>query len=322
MAKAANRRGREAPPIRPETDAELARRRFIRRATINTTFAILFVGGFAWLVGNLRQTIADRSVATLPTIAFVSRPAWMTDLVAHNLCESFRPGKASSVFDRNALVDVNARLKANPWVSKVRSVRRTFRESAGDTIEVDCDFRTPVALVYDNDSRYWFVDEKGIKLPEWFDADQLGQLLFANGRVNLRIIEGIRNPAPVVAGKQWAGDDLQAGIDLARLLHGLPFAEEVLRINVSNYGGRLDQREAQIVLMTRHGSEIRWGTAIKRSDRIVEVTVERKLEVMKQIVAKFGRIDAGQPWIDIRFETVTYPAQPATQEGAHADGGR
>lgn len=308
--------------LKPATDAELARARFIRRAALHSFAAILFIGGFAWLLGALRQAVADGSVVTTPTVVFVNRPAWMTDLVAHNLAESFRPEKPSSVFERQTLVDVNARLKANPWVSKVRSVRRAFGESAGDRIEVDCDFRTPVALVYDNDSRYWFVDEKGVKLPEWFDAEQLGQILFAGGKVNLRIIEGIRNPAPVQPGKLWTGDDLLAGIDLARLLQGLAYAEEILRINVSNYGGRIDPREAQIVLMTRHGSEIRWGTAIKRSDRIVEVAVERKLEVMKQIVAKFGRVDAGQPWIDIRFETVTYPATPATQEGAHADGAR
>lgn len=322
MGKAVQRRGRETPPLRPPTEAELARRRFLRRAALNVLFAVAFVGAASWVVSGVKQAIAARSATSVPTIVFTNRPPWMTDLVARNLSETFKPTQASSVFDREALVEVSNRLKANPWVGKVHSVRRAFGSAAGDTIEVTCDFRTPVALVYDNNSRYWFVDEKGIKLPDWFDASQLGQVLFSNGQVNLRIIEGVRNPPPSQAGRPWIGDDLVAGIDLARLLHGRPYAEEIVRVNVANYSDRIDRREAQIVLMTRQGSEIRWGRAINRSDAMVEVPVERKLEVLKQIVARFGRVDAGQPWLDIRFETVTYPASPATQEGAHADMGR
>jgi len=319
MSKPVNRRTRDVRPPRPATPAELARARFVRRAALHTLIAICFVGGFAWMVGSLRQVVSAKTSERPPTVTFVNRPAWMTDLVAGNLSESFRPTAGSSVFDRDALVHVHQRLKASPWVATVRGVRRVFGNSPGDTIEVDCDFRTPVALVNDNEGHYWFVDEKGVKLPEWFDAEQLGKVIFANGKVNLRIIEGVYNAPPAEAGKIWPGDDLIAGIDLAKLLHGRDFTEDIIRINVSNYIGRMNVREPQIVLMTRYGTQVRWGNAIGRSDWFVELPVARKLEAMKWVHSTYGRVDNYKPWIDIRFETIAYPAPAATQEGAHAD---
>lgn len=313
---------------RPSVDpaAYAARARRARRAVVHAVLAVGFVGGVAWAVGEVRLAIARSSAeaADPPAVVFANRPAWMTDLVAKQLAESFRPAGAVSVFDRQALVDVTGRLRANPWVAKVRQVRRAFAESAGDTIEVDCDFRTPAALVYDNDGHYWFVDEKGVKLPEWFAAKELDQLVFAaDKRVNLRVIDGVRNPPPRQAGQLWLGDDLIAGLDLARQLSGQPFAEDVVRVNVANYAGRADGREAHLVLVTKYGTEVRWGRPVNASDAFIEVKPERKLSAMRQIVAQFGRVDAGKPWIDVRFDTVTYPvARPATQDGGHADGWR
>ena len=326
MPKAAPRRGRDDASRRPAGPEYVARVQRVRRAMAHTLLAVGFVAGIAWVVGEVRQTIARTSAEAPrpPAVVFANRPPWMTDLVAAQLAELFRPAGSPSVFDREALVDVNRRLKANPWVSKVRQVRRAFGESAGDTIEVDCDFRTPAALVYDNDGHYWFVDEQGVKLPEWFEPRELKQLIFAaDGRVNLRVIEGVRNPPPRQAGQLWLGDDLIAGLDLARRLSGQPFAEELIRINVGNYGGRIDRREAYLVLVTKYGTEVRWGRPINASDAFIEVKPERKLEAMRLIVAERGRVDAGKPWIDVRFDEVTYPSMPpATREGARADGGR
>lgn len=326
MPKPAPRRAKDDAARRPASPEYAARARRARRALLHTLLAVAFVGGIAWVVGEVRHAIARTSAESPlpPTIVFADRPPWMTDLVATQLAESFRPDASPSVFDRQALVDVSRRLKANAWVSKVRQVRRAYRTSAGDTIEVDCDFRTPLALVYDNDGHYWFVDDKGVKLPEWFEPKELKQLMFAaNGRVNLRVIEGVRNPPPRSAGQLWLGDDLIAGLDLARQLNGQSFAEDVTRINVVNYAGRADNREAHLVLVTKYGTEVRWGRPMNASDAFIEVKPERKLSAMRQIVAKFGRVDAGKPWVDVRFDTVTYPvARPATRDGGHADGGR
>lgn len=335
MQKIPARKSREDVQRRAPAPLRLARIRRVRKGVFHAVAAMLLVGGMAWLIGHLKSTIARPldAASETPNIVFTHRPAWMTDLVLHELAESFRPDETPSVFDRDALVRVNRRLKSNAWIGKVREVRRVYGESAGDIIEIDCDFRAPLALVRDGDA-YWFVDAKGVKLPEKFSEKELPLLIYAKGKVNLRVIEGVRNAAPRLAGQLWPGDDLAAGLGLAEKLNGQPFADDVIRINVANYAGRIDAREAHLVLGTRlrlrdregHEAgpftEVRWGRPWNASDAFIEVKPERKLEAMRLAVEKYGRVDALQPWIDLRFDTVKGPSQPSTQDGGHADGGR
>ena len=90
---------------------------------------------------------------------------------------------------------------------------------------------------------YWLVDEEGVKLPEQFTAQQLPEIAKGRDRkLQFRIIEGVQNP-PVESGHRWPGEDLAAGLDLARYLYGQPFAEEIVRIDVENFGGRIARNE-------------------------------------------------------------------------------
>jgi hypothetical protein len=128
--------------------------------------------------------------------------------------------------------------------------------------------------------------------------------------LNLRVIEGIAQP-PVESGQKWNGEDLQAALDLVKLLHRQSYAEEIVMIDVSNFAGRVDQKEAQISLVTRHDTEIRWGRPINARDFFVEVPTAQKLKYMQDIHAQYGRVDGGRRWIDIRFDRITYPLDGA-----------
>jgi hypothetical protein len=138
--------------------------------------------------------------------------------------------------------------------------------------------------------------------------------------MNIRIIEGVRQPPPDT-GERWIGEDLCAGLDLARLLLGKPYTEEIVKVDVSNFEGRRDDREAHIVFVTKYGSQIRWGRPLDARDFFVEVTPARKLEYLRQIFQEKHRVDGGFSWIDIRFDAVTYPVSEQAQaaQGARAD---
>lgn len=323
MPKPLPRKGRDAATARrPAGPEHHARARAARRAAVHATFAVALVGGVVILVDYLKATVGERAAAAAatkpepPKVVFVSRPAWMSDYLAAELGEVCRPAGAPDLFDRDALVAINGRLRASPWIAKVRQVRRAYGRSAGDTIEVDCDFRAPLALVRaGTGDDYWFVDAKGVRLPERFAGQEVRKVVYAGGKVNLRVVEGVRNPPPARAGQPWPGDDLAAGLELAERLNGQPFADEVERVDVSNYGGRQARHEAHLVLVTRHGTQVRWGRPWSAVDAFVEVRPELKVETLKQIVAGYGRIDAGKPWIDVRFEAVSHPPVATTQEG-------
>jgi hypothetical protein len=192
----------------------------------------------------------------------------------------------------------------------VKEIRRAYGRRPGDTLEIDCEYRAPIALVHwKND--YWLVDGDGVKLPDPFTAAQVPSIIMGqDGHLNIRVIEGV-STAPLAAGQKWPGDDLAAGLDLAKLLYGLNYAEEIDKVDVSNFGGRVDPKESQIVLITKYPSEIRWGRPVNGKDFLknffVEIPTAQKLKVMQQIYAEYHRIDANQPWIDIRFDLPTYP---------------
>jgi hypothetical protein len=285
-----------------------------RRRRGRVVLRVLMVAAFFGVCGGafsaIRGYVEEGVVAQVepPVVVFKSKPAWMTDLVARQLAASFQPAKARSVFDRDVLVETHRRLRANPWIGNIRGVRRVYGEAPGDTIEVDCDFRAPMAIV-ESGQDYWFVDGGGIKLPERFTAGDLHKLIYASdGSTNLRVIQGVRRPPPKTAGQHWQGEDLVAALELVRHFYGQPFLNEIIRIDVSNFAGRVDPREAQIVLRTRYRTEVRWGRPWNSADAFIEVRPERKMQYLRNVLAEFGRIDARQPWIDIRFDRITYPS--------------
>ena len=131
---------------------------------------------------------------------------------------------------------------------------------------------------------YWLVDGEGVKLPEQFNAAQVpGIVVGRDQKMNIRIIDGVRQPPPDT-GRRWAGQDLAAGLGVAKLLYGKPFAEEIVTINVANFAGRVDQREAQIVFWTKYATQVRWGRPLDAKDFFAEVPANQKLSEMASIV--------------------------------------
>jgi hypothetical protein len=215
-------------------------------------------------------------------------------------------------------MDTAQALATSPWIKEVRQVRRAYVHWPGDTLEVDCVYRIPTALVKWQD-RYWLVDGDGCKLPAEYSLRQLPRALSdATGTLTLRVIQGVTR-GPSRLGKPWPGDDLAAGLELAKLLAGRPFAEEVPIVDVSNFAGRRDPQAAQIVLVTKYGTQIRWGRPPSAKDYFVEVPTSQKLQSLADIFQQMHRVDGGQTWIDIRFDQVTYPSPQPAAAASSAD---
>lgn len=311
----------DASDSSPDAPASVARRVALH-LIVASLLAVACGVAFRYMRTYVDQTAAGPT--TPPKVVFKNRPPWMTDVLADQLARSFRPADAKSVFDHNVLVQTSARLAANPWVAKVNQVRRAYGSAPGDTIEVDCDFRAPMALVKSGND-WWFVDAQCVKLPESFREADVPKVVFGpGGRPNIRQIDGVRWPAPRNAGGRWPGDDLAAGLDLVRRLSGQPFADDIVRVNVDNFAGRVDPREAQIVLVTRFNTQVRWGRPWAATDAFIEVRPEMKVARLRAIVRDYGRVDAKYPWIDIRFDKMGFPllgSDPTTAQTAGAQEG-
>lgn len=298
------------------------------RSFLKATILLALVG--ACVFGYLRtrdHVVKDVTFRrTPPKLVLKDRPGWMSDALANKIVRVAAPDVAYSAFDHQLLVNTASLLKNHPdtapWIKEVRSVRRAYDAGPGDTIEIDCDFRAPVALVR-WELYFWLVDGDGVLLPEQYTLGDLRKVMYDGEHITLRIIEGVLRPPPS-SGQKWQGADIAAGIDLVKLLHGQPCADEVERVNVANVfdpaaPDRTDRREAQIVLITRYQTQVRWGRPVNAKDYFVEVSPAQKLEYMTKIVQQFGRVDAKHSAVDLRFDRVTYPSADTVNAAPEAN---
>jgi hypothetical protein len=298
------------PKFSPRRPVTVEQSRFRRQVKLNlTVFLVLILGGgvgYSFLRKYVDQRLTFPTDA--PQVVLKNRPVWMSDFLAEQIVNLVRPSTGLSTFDQQPLIDTYDLLKHNPWVKDVHQVRRVYRKKPGDTIEIDCEYRAPIALVRYGDV-YALVDAEGIKLPELFNASQLPQIMFGrNGQINIRVIEGVLR-APPDPGHKWISEDLSAGLEMVRLLYGKPFAEQLQLVRVNNYHGRVDSKEAWLVLLTRDQTEVRWGRPPSASDAFAEVPWHQKLANMERIMEKYHRIDAGHSAVDLRFDQVTFPSE-------------
>lgn len=301
----ARKKADETQGLKPETQARL------RRVCLVLFCLIASIALAAFGVYRVRGYV-ERTVATAtepPQIVLANRPPWMSDFLADQICTLARPQGGYSVLSNQILKDVKNRLegnvRSNAWIKQIHQLKLEYTRRPGDTLVLDCEFRVPAALVH-LDNYYYFVDNDGFQLPERYPAEHLHKVMYGpDGRLQFRIIEGVRSAAPF-AGQRWAGDDFYAGLELAKVLYGKPYVEEVTRIDVSNFAGRQDPREAQIVLGTTRNTQIRWGRPYHSED-LAEVRAAQKLDYLQRIVQQYGRVDADKPWVDLRFDKVTFP---------------
>ncbi len=270
----------------------------------------LIAGGVAGYMQLQRLVRAEYAYSPQPPqVVLLNRPVWMTDYLAAKIINSIRPPVGHSALDRQMLEDCALQLRHNPWVRQVRQVRRVFRNAPGDTLEVDCEFRAPIALV-EFDDYYVLVDGEATVLPEFFKPDELPRLIYSDdGRLILRVVEGVSRKPPL-PGHRWPGDDLQAGLWMVRMLHDKPYAHEIVRVDVSNYAGREHPNQAHIVLHTRYDTEVRWGQP--HNWRGFEAPVQTKLANLQHVYERYGRVDANQAWIDLRLDEVLRPSDGAS----------
>lgn len=281
---------------------------------LQMTLAVCLLAGLVMGVMLMRRYVERTAVrADQPIhVLLKSRPTWMSDFLAEQIIASVRP-MPGSPFDKKLLIEAHHRLASNPWVRQVRQVQRLYDQAPGDTLEIDCDFRTPVALVAWGEG-YWLVDAEGVKLPEQYNAQQVPRIVVAPDQsLSIRIIEGVQH-GPPQAGQTWPGEDLLAGLGLVKLLYGVPWCQEVVKVNVANYAGRVEPRDAQLVLVTRYATEIRWGRPIDARDFFIEIPPAQKLDNLRRVYEQLGRIDGRRKWLDVRYDRITYP----TDEEAHA----
>ena len=86
-----------------------------------------------------------------PKVVLKDRPAWMSDLLADQICEAARPPGGHSALNRdlpkNAKMALQENVRTNAWIREIRQLKLVYGERPGDTLVLDCEFRAPSRLV-------------------------------------------------------------------------------------------------------------------------------------------------------------------------------
>jgi hypothetical protein len=214
-----------------------------------------------------------------------------------------------SLFDRNLGFAVRQVFEENPWVRRVRSVKRVFPRG----LEVDLEYRRPYAAVRRGD-RFLFADAHGELLPVNASRRVLkGPMLTFRGA-------GGKEPAQL--DELWFADAVREGVSVLRELgahrrHEVWEKVGIVAIDVGNYEGRLDAKKSEVLLVTdRNWSDpkrniigrpvyVRWGRSRKHPLGRAQLPVETKLDnLLGALIQRPGL--QGVSIVDVRWKTPFY----------------
>jgi hypothetical protein len=114
-----------------------------------------------------------------------------------------------------------------------------------------------------------------------------------------------KSPPP---GEVWQREDLAAAVMiLDRLDHmdktltpDKPLLNEIDRIDVSNFDGRQNSRDAHIILYSKDDSQIIWGAELDKWQQNLESTDEEKLAKLYGYYKDYGTLSGRAKFINLR----------------------
>ncbi len=204
-----------------------------------------------------------------------------------------------SVFDDGIRARLEDAVRDNAWVRGIASVEREFPNSA----VVSLDIRKPIAWVEITSpyQGYHLVDRHGVVLPGRYRNA-------TTAPYPMPVIRGgVGQIVDVPAyGSVWSDGAVREGIAVAielYLLYEAPFARDVpiAEIDVTNVGGRLSERESEIVLRTKSGVAIEWGRSLLAPRQIAELTTDQKIQNLALLNVRYPRLEGVRRAV-IRFD--------------------
>ena len=255
-------------------------------------------------------------------VELVDCPVWIHADVQRDLRWLASGYLTSDPMNRQGLDEAYRALASNAWIESIDRLERTHRG-----LRVHARYRAPAAMVMMPRSRdhaddylrktdrFFAIDAKGVRLP----TDSLGQrdvpyTLAQLAAIKLPVIVGVATAAPK-AGQVWAGEDLQAGLSLARLLAGEPYANQIVAYDVA---GRDTRKRIWLSLRTKTNGTVLWGLPPGQ-----ERTIEREAKVKMQWLAQISasrehrfQIDSGGRTVALYTEVPTI-LQPGEEGISH-----
>jgi len=245
--------------------------------------------GLMFLEKYVKETIPARQGAGDLELADV--PLWVSDQLKEKVYTIATADGSSLGLDDAALSVQRNIEELMPWLYEVK-VRATH-----NILRVEATWRKPVALVKSGLIKF-YVDAEQVVL----DYMEMPDLPI----VEIKGLPLITKIPPL--GEVWQRDDLAAAIRILDRLDDMdksltpdkPLLREIDCIDVSNFNGRHNSRQAHIILYTKDNTEIIWGAEVEKWQQHLESTDEQKLAKLYVYYKENGTLSGAAKFINLR----------------------
>jgi hypothetical protein len=286
------------------------------------TLAAVIVGGGAAFSAMQARVLQDPlSAGRIPYhVELCDAPDWLPSQLHRDIVSRMTPADRS-YGDPDICRHIAELAAENPWIARVREVRRHRREDGTyGVISVSAEIRRPAAMVRYR-GKHCFVDRAGVLLPtgevpRWRLAEG-GRYVYYVDRdampvdapaeaLHYILIDGVE-AKPGRPGQVWPGEDLQAGLRLIDLVGRRPYVREITVVDVRNHDKRISDVEPELRMYAQVGqgmpTDIRFGRFPRPNGGDYVVSPQRKLMHLDQYVADHGgRLAGMNSYIDVRYD--------------------
>ena len=235
--------------------------------------------GLMYLEGYVQRITEQREVEL--TVELADTPSWASEELVERICLAGGIRSDDFLLEESLAREWAANIGRHPWVKCVRQVRKRY----DGRVVIDCELREPVASV-EQGGKLYYLDLEGMVLPEMPVYSHLVRLRGSK----------IRLPEP---GKCVNSKAFVAGLQVLSLIREvdgqLPrrqrLWQELARLDVSNFEGRVNKGESHLMLYTKNDTPVRWGAAVGRERPYNEAPVKIKLAKLYQAYKLYGSLD-------------------------------
>ncbi len=232
------------------------------------------------LLGTALLSVSSASLDDVPTWL----PKQMQEDIKALAEKNLDPG--SSPLSVDPLRQVGTAMELSGWFDG----RPVVRREPGGRVAVSGNWRIPGAVIREG-KREYMISWDGKPMPVTYEA----------GEANLPAITGVAFKAPAGGAaidytKAWPGEDVQAALELLRVIQGKPWAKQVSSIDVKNF-----ESDRTLSLLTTSGGRLNWGGRPNKP-RLGEAGTPAKLATIDWIQKRFGTIDRGGHTIDVFWQ--------------------
>lgn len=214
-------------------------------------------------------------------------PDWVSEKGKQEIKNISLLNKEYRIYDKHLTEKIATIYEQNPLFKGVSSITREFP----NRINIRLELRKPIAAIKSK-GQYFLIDSNAVRLPHEYYLWPT-----KNDQAIYILINKLYDIPP--CGKRWDDKRILAGIELARFLRKNRADKllEIEKIDVSKAAAR----ESDIVLWTKSGTKIKWGSSSLYAE-LNELSDAEKLKNLFSIAKVEGNKLKGLEYVDVRWD--------------------